>query len=83
MVQPTIQQKRINKRRKKIPEVDFQAFLEKLITTENIHKNIVKVRNSCMPNLDSIIKAHNDVVLKDYSMSLRKPRNCWKKTSAC
>ena len=38
MVQPTIQQKRINERRPKIPKVDRQAFPEKLKATQNIQQ---------------------------------------------
>ena len=83
MVQPTIQQKRINECRPKIPKVGRQAFPKKLKATENIQQlNTVKVSYSCMPNLASIIKTHNNEVSKDTSMCSQKPCNCQKKTSA-
>ena len=79
MVQPTIQQKRINKRRPKIPKVDLQALPKKSRLQKIFNKNTVKVSYSCMPNLASIIKAHNNEVLKDNGTSPQKPCNCWKK----
>ena len=39
MVQPTIQQKRINERRPKIHKVGRQAFPKKLKAAENIQQN--------------------------------------------
>ena len=80
MVQPTIQQKCINERRPKIPKVGRQAFSEKLKTAENIQQKHCQGQLQLhVPNLASIIKAHNNEVSKDTSMCLRKPCNCQKK----
>ena len=57
----------------------FKHFPKKSRLQKIFNKNTVKVSYSCMPNLASIIKAHNNVVLKDNGTSLQKPCNCWKK----
>jgi hypothetical protein len=40
------------------------------------NKNTVKVSYSCMPNMASIIKAHNSKISNGHSTHLQKPCNC-------
>ena len=53
---------------------------KKLRLQKIFNKNTVKVGYSCMPNLASIIKAHNNEVLKDNSTPPQNPATARKKT---
>ena len=54
-------------------------FLKNPRLQKIFNKNTVTVSYSCMPNLASIIKAHNNEVSKDISKCMQKPCNCQKK----
>ena len=57
----------------------LQALPKKSRLQKIFNKNTVKVSYSCIPNLASIINAHNNKILKDNGTSPQKPCNCWKK----